>query len=382
MGERIGHMKWKKSLLLILIIAGVIIMNINLREEQKQAGPVYLILTESKFITALAPLISWRNYDYTVAVETIDGLSDAEITSVIVSHSNAAYVLIVGNKADNLPDSSYVDFNSDGIMDIPIGRFPFSTESKVINLVNKIIAFESAQYYKNRNALFVASSEATPPAPGWRTATYYINDVYPILQGWNKYTEYSCCGYANCDAENNQDGISAINNGVLLVSYQGHGGNQMPMYNCNHDINYWFLAYDISLLNNFNKYPIFVSHGCSTMSLSDTRSTGNVYGWLGIDGMSMANAGFIASVGSLEITGGMWGWGTTFYNKLLTEKTLGLAFMKAGKPASPNDGVLVLLGDPALKINQIDITTYKNNYLSGTSTFSQFITNANLWVTG
>ena len=245
----------------------------------------YLILVTSKFQNSLAlsQLIDMRQADYNIIIVNVEGLQPSEIKQLIVDKNNQvtiANVLIVGGE-DIIPmgiigDNDYVDINYNGRPDIPLGRLPFTTEENLQNLVDKISYYESSKYYLIKKVLFIAGSEASP-ATGFKTATYYEENLIDIFNDWEIDKAYFNCGvYPECyhPVDSNDFGmtpitINKINQGNSIIYYSGHGGNQLMPWR-------YFPADDFDSINNLNKYGIFVSLACSVVVLSRPHTQSSV----------------------------------------------------------------------------------------------------------
>ena len=75
-------------------------------------------------------------------------------------------------------DSWFVDFTGDGLPEIPLGRLPVMTDEELSDLVQKIIAYESAPAGDWQNRVLLAADD--PDSAGDFTfASDVLADLFP-----------------------------------------------------------------------------------------------------------------------------------------------------------------------------------------------------------
>ena len=175
---------------------------------------------------------------------------------------------------DNWDDNSnqiYSEWNEDIseevvdlIPDVALGRLPCRNQEEVIDIVEKIISYETSSYGKQwlKNILLIGGDTN----PG-------IGDLYPyegevdckqtkqLLAGYNVTELYATEG----TLLDYNDFISSFNKGSGFVLFHGHG-LQDGLFTHNIDgeqITVFDLKY-LSYLNNYNMYPITVVGCCLT----------------------------------------------------------------------------------------------------------------------
>lgn len=174
----------------------------NLRGTGQQAD--YIIITDPLLNSALSPLISRRQQEYTVKKVYVQDIFDEfsygifdplairdflQYTTEQWQSPAPTFVLLAGDATydyrDNLglqtgneafvpaylrsgidsdlgeaiADNQYVDFNGDNLADMLLGRLPARTGSELTTMINKIIAYEDA-----------------PPDPTWQGSHLFLSD--------------------------------------------------------------------------------------------------------------------------------------------------------------------------------------------------------------
>jgi hypothetical protein len=230
----------------------------------------YLIITEDEFVEEVAPLAAWKRMKglTTKIVKISDvGSTDTAIRNYI---SNAyhhwkeppSYVLLVGD-VDTIPAHIYdngsttaatdlfyatVD-GTDFLPDLAVGRFSAKTESEVIGMVNKTIAYEK-------------TPEVSPDE--WYSRVSLISDsgYFENTSDWihSFLTErgYAVDRFYRSTNTTTPANISnTANEGRVILNYRGHGlvtkwvtGN--------------FNNADVLALNNNSMLPVIITPTCQT----------------------------------------------------------------------------------------------------------------------
>ena len=144
----------------------------------------------------------------------------------------------------------------DPLPDLALGRLPVNTPAELSGVVNKILAYEGETGFfpKNpvSNALFVAD-DADGPDDFAAYSDLVADHLLP--DGITAHKVY--LGETHLTPESVREAIvAAINDGVLLVNYVGHGW-----------INYWadeelFGLGELAQLDNGGHYPVFLPMTC------------------------------------------------------------------------------------------------------------------------
>ncbi|MDX1689340.1 MAG: C25 family cysteine peptidase, partial [Candidatus Promineifilaceae bacterium] len=235
-------------------------------------------------------------------------------------------------------DSWFTTFDSTPVPSVAIGRLPAQSGEQLEVMVQKTIDYESARDTGWRSrALLVADDELRFNA----TSEWLAERLYD--------TGYQTQKLYMTENEDIRDAvISAVNHGVSIVNYVGHGG-----------IDVWgdemvLEARDARMMMNGSRLPIFTTFTClngyfnhpSMDALAETL-------------LWTANGGIVAAVApsGRTFTSQQTPLANLFYQSLLNQevKTLGEALKqaKATSAGNANLGEVLhafnLLGDPALR---------------------------------
>lgn len=115
--------------------------------------------------------------------------------------------------AETGSDDSLVDFDNDGLAEIPIGRIPTRTAANATLVLNKVISFE-----QNSNQAISRGALCVSDLPEGYDFTALCSRVFGELSpNFNK----SFINRGDSDAHNQL--INSLNAGKYLVNYSGHG---------------------------------------------------------------------------------------------------------------------------------------------------------------
>lgn len=226
-----------------------------------------LIITTSRDEAAIAPYIEWKKEKgFNVSKEVV--ATGTNVASLILDkyneNNNLLYVVLVGDYADiksdmgtsgNAPMDPKMGCvaGSDNIADIVIGRFSANSAAEVSAQVSKCITYEKesteeTDWYKT--ALGIASDEG--PGDDQEIDSSHMQNIWVNkLDPFTFDTYHKAYGYeASAQSVSN-----AINAGVSIINYVGHGSNDS-----------WgtsgFSNSDIANLTNGAKLPVIFSVAC------------------------------------------------------------------------------------------------------------------------
>ena len=237
-----------------------------------------LIISDGNFISTMQPLIDWKNKKgiptEIVNVSSI-GTNASSISSYVSNYYNTnglTFLLLVGDIAQipstivsgSASDVSYGCISgNDFYPEVIVGRFSGSSPNQIATQVERSIEYErdpqlNVEWYDN--ALGVASNQG----PGFNG--YSDDDFNDFL--WNTilsdftYDSYQSVydGSGGSDAQ----GISAINGGVSLINYTGHGS--ISSWGNGASLN----TSQINQLTNTNKLPFVITVGCNVGEFNST----------------------------------------------------------------------------------------------------------------
>lgn len=242
-------------------------------------------------------------------------------------------------------DNWFVQFEeSEEVQAMAIGRFPAQTPGQLQAMVAKTIAYETGSgdeadwYY---NALLVADDES-----GFDLAA----DAIAEILGAGNYQTYKLYVAQNEDIRH--EIIGAINRGVGLINYVGHGRETV-----------WgdeavFGSGDVGMLTNQSRLPILTTFTCPNGAFSNPHvdSLAETLLWVEDGGIVAA----IAPSGRAQ-TAHQLLFADYFYQFLLSDEleTVGEVLLEARVAAGEQEPALKdtlhvfnLLGDPALSIQR------------------------------
>ena len=196
--------------------------------------------------------------------------------------SGARYVLLVGDDGSIAPQFVTSLFDSHEVIysdywygclggdndyegDIPIGRFPTGQLSEFENMVDKTIRYEMGKNLSNK-VLLVANKDGASYPDSYQACCDTILSHHSGRASF--YTAYGAPVAYGGDNASNADVVDYINQGMHLVNYRGHGGNDFwggsgwgdSIWNAQNEI---FRATEINNMNS-NTNAVFFSVCCYT----------------------------------------------------------------------------------------------------------------------
>ena len=322
------------------------------------------------------------------------GIDSASIKSFIAQEYNAyniKYVLFVGDHT-KIPLPVFTSYHSqsdhpvnksdywygcmDGATDtqaeIPIGRFVANNISQFTNMVNKTIMYESTEHEWSNRVLLSAHQQHDNyayyqgPMDEIRTSTY--------SEPMSFFTAYGA------SIENGGDGANAayvynkINNGINIVSFNGHG-NYNAWYLGPHGREWDVHQADTTEMNSGTS-SLFVTSGCFNGDFTENESILSSY--------TRSEKCAVAFCGNsvAMYTTPAHKYHKQFYSLLLNEKVYHLGYLNIsahlrcfdmGDIAKDNAFCFISGGDPSLEI-----------WTGGQKTFSDYrftVSNDNLEIT-
>ncbi|MGD9350821.1 MAG: C25 family cysteine peptidase, partial [Desulfobacterales bacterium] len=170
------------------------------------------------------------------------------------------YSIYTDYKGETVTDQWFVTFNGDdAVADMHIGRLPAANAAQAEVMVNKIIAYETAinsQTWQG-DLLLIADNQRASDAYAYEAAFEAINEDAAALIPDAMADPFK--GYLNDYAATaflTDDIIDALNDGVLIANYAGHGATQVLAEE------HIFDAGDVTALTNTDRLSFFVSMAC------------------------------------------------------------------------------------------------------------------------
>jgi Peptidase family C25/Propeptide_C25/Peptidase family C25, C terminal ig-like domain/Secretion system C-terminal sorting domain len=236
-----------------------------------------LIISHANYIPALAPYILWKNKSgiktTLVDISTI-GNSASSIKAYVANFyntNNNAFVLLVGDAPQITPnttqygpsDQDYAMISgSDHYPELLIGRFSVQTVQELDLVLERTMEYEinpaAGTYYET--CLGVASNQG----PGDDNEMDYEHEqnigAQLIAYNYNTFIELYDGSQGGGDAPGNptaSDCATAINGGVGLFNYTGHGSSTSI-------VTTGFNNTNVNALTNIHQWPLVIIVGCVT----------------------------------------------------------------------------------------------------------------------
>jgi PKD repeat protein len=231
-----------------------------------QYGDILVISTEA-YSDAIAPYIEWKKEKgYNVEMEIVapgTNVSDL-VQQKYDDNNNLMYVQLVGDWADIKSDvwqgSAPMDptlgwvAGNDSYQDVAIGRFSANSAADVTVQVNKTIQYErnpaDGDWYKS--ALGIGSSQGAGSGDDGEVDKDHIQIIYDNKLDLFTYDQH----FTSYDPGANVSQVaSAVNSGVSIINYSGHGGETSWVTS-------GFSNSDIANLTNGDQLPFIFSVAC------------------------------------------------------------------------------------------------------------------------
>ncbi len=258
--------------------------------------------------------------------------------------------IMIYQKGSRASEDYFVAFNTTYLPEIPVGRYPAQNIDEAEFLINRTKSYLVSQktgWWKNK-AVFTCDDHTKPSLSFFEEA--HINSLLANANVVNKSiilkklmgNEYRMDEF-NQKRDMTDDIIKAVNKGVLVWYYNGHGS-----WKCLGDESYFKLD-DIKRLDNLQHLPLFVAASCN-VSKYDIES----YSCMGEEILFGETGGAVASVGALRPTNSSTNRGlmSRFFVHVLNERNyLGTALLLAKlEMHHTGNASYSVLGDPVLDI--------------------------------
>ena len=351
-----------------------------------------LIVSYGDFMDEMEPFVEWKNQKG-IPTEMVDvadiGGNSSSIESFVdmYYHDNGLTFLLLVGDVNQVPtpsvggsgsDPSYgfIDGN-DSYAELFVGRFSANSPLELITQIERTLDYEkNAQPGEDwyHTALSVGSNQG----PGWgglADDVFLDTIIGPMLLDYN-YTIHT--GIYDPNGTLNQ-GIDAINSGVSIINYTGHGwqqgwGNGAPL-----EVSH------VNNLNNAGKLPFVITVGCNVGEFN-TQTNSFSESWLRAtnNGEAVGGIGHVGSTISQSWEPPMHG--QYEMNQLLTETaeegishtaggvvTNGCMYMNdmQGGSGINETNYWTLFGDPSVHLRTDEPASlnasYSNSIVLGTS---------------
>ena len=344
-----------------------------------QSGADLVMISAPDFLTQMAPLVQLRqSQGHSVALINVQDIYDefnfgekdpAAIRTFLQTatkawRQNPKYLLLVGDASidprdylglgsfDFVPtalvptaelttasDDWFSDFTSSGIAQISTGRLPVQTADEAQTVVAKIVGYDSAQNAGawTSQALMVADKDDDVVPFSQQAQT-----IQSLLPPSISVTDVFASSMSASAAQ--QAVLSSINNGQLLVNYDGHGSVEVWS-----DENLLTSA-EASSLTNGSRLPVFVIMNCLNGYFQDVFTVSMA------ESLLLANHGGAVAVwasSSLTSPGPQFQMDQAFTSAVFTPgETIGDAIQTAKRAITDSDvrRTFILFGDPSQRL--------------------------------
>ncbi len=170
------------------------------------------------------------------------------------------YLTYTDFKGETVSDQWFVTFSGeDAVADMHIGRLPAADAAQAATMVEKIIAYETAHNTRSwtKDVLLIADNQRPGGEFLYEASFEIMNDEVAGLLPSAMADPFR--GYLNdyaAVAFLTEDVIDALNDGVLIANYAGHGATQVLAEE------HIFDAGDVAALTNTDRPTFFVSMAC------------------------------------------------------------------------------------------------------------------------
>ncbi len=243
-------------------------------------------------------------------------------------------------------DDWFSDFTDSGMPTIATGRLPVSTVDEATTVIGKIVAYEG----KSTNGAWTSQALLVADKDDTYSFTQDSQAVQAQLPATMQVTEVLTGTVGTTAAQ--QDIVSGINSGQLLVNYLGHGSEEQWSGSDIFDTN------SIPSLTNGSQLPVFLIMDCLNGFFQDVYAQP-----LGVTLLLAPNGGAVAVLASSGLNQPL---PQTQLDKRVVQNvmnasrpTLGESILKAKSGISDASvrRTFILFGDPAMQVKQPSATT-------------------------
>lgn len=237
-----------------------------------------LILSPEEFCAAMQPYADWKNKTgYNTKIVSLDsvGTTSSVVKNYITNYYNThnlVYVVLVGDNSKfpviktggNTADNYYGEIvGSDHYPDIIIGKISAENVDQVNTQVERFLQYEQNPPETAHLPIFLGiASQEGGPSYGTEELDYeHIRDIDDVLSAYTYIHSSSYEVFEGSQGGLDQSGstatqvTTALNNGVGIINYCGHGSETSWVTS-------GFNVSNINSLNNTNKLPFIISTAC------------------------------------------------------------------------------------------------------------------------
>jgi Peptidase family C25 len=249
--------------------------------------------------------------------------------------------VVVTGELKTASDDWFSDFENTGFAKIATGRLPARTNTDAQTMVSKILSYATSSSASWMNQTMLVA-DVDDPSISFSQEAQAIRRILPQTMN---VTEVFAGVLGPSVAR--QDLIAAINNGQLLVNYNGHGSVEIWSGS---DL---FDDAAASSLTNGNRLPVFVMMNCLNGFFHDVYTESLAEGL-----MLSQNGGSVAVWASSGLTAPnpQFQMNQTFIQTLFSQPSIALGdavlFAKSGVSDADVRKTFILFGDPLLRLKR------------------------------
>ncbi|MBR4787428.1 MAG: T9SS type A sorting domain-containing protein [Bacteroidales bacterium] len=253
----------------------------TMRSTPLEENGAILILAPEEFCAAMQPYADWKIKNgyptEIVSLSTIGNTSSAVknyITNYYNSH-NLTFVLLVGDSGKfptitangNISDNYYGEIaGNDNYADVIIGKISAETVDHVNTQVDRFLQYEQNPPETSHLPVFCGIASDQGPGDNNEYDYTHIRNIDNILQNYTYTSGYEFFegSQGGLDASGNPTATqvaNAINSGVGIINYCGHGDYDMWVSSS-------FSNSNVQNLTNYNKLPFIISVACQNGNYS------------------------------------------------------------------------------------------------------------------
>ena len=234
-----------------------------------------LILAPDNFCSAMQPYANWKiknGYPTEIVPLSVAGNTSSAIKNYITSYYNShnlAFVVIVGDNQQfptisaggNVSDNYYVEVaGNDSYPDVILGKISAETVAQVTTQVNKFIQYERNPVVTSHFSKFLGIASNQGPGDNNEYDYQHIRNIDNLLQNYTYTNGYELFegSQGGLDASGDPTAAmvsSAVNAGVGIINYTGHGDVTMFVTTS-------FSNSHVNNLTNDNMLPFIFSVAC------------------------------------------------------------------------------------------------------------------------
>ncbi len=228
-------------------------------------------------------------------------------------------------------DDWFGDSDDDGVPEVAIGRLPARTPAEASSVIGKIVAYDRLE--GSSRVLLVSDRD---DGYGFSASSKHLKTLVPAQFVVNEIDRN-----ITDDQTARAMLLQALNSGIKLVNYTGHGASDLWRGNL-------LTAADGASLTNSNRLALFVSMTCMNGFFHDTHIESLA------ESLLKARGGAVAVWASSGLTapGGQTAMDVDLFTRLFEGMPVGEAIIKAKSATLDGDvrRTWILLGDPAMRL--------------------------------